>query len=40
MNLKNMLPVWGVLLLFFVASSGSALAFSFDPPDEKTGAPR
>ena len=39
MNLKNILPVWGVLVLLFVASSGSAFAFSFDPPDEKTGAP-
>lgn len=39
MNLKNMLPVWGVLLLFFAVSSGSVFAFSFDPPDEKTGAP-
>ena len=39
MNLKNMLPVWGVLLLFFVVSSGNVFAFSFDPPDEKTGAP-
>ena len=39
MNLKNILPVWGVLLLLFAASSGSVFAFSFDPPDEKTGAP-
>ena len=38
-NLKNMLPVWGVLLLFFAVSSGTVFAFSFDPPDEKTGAP-
>lgn len=37
--LKNTLPVWGVLLLLFVVSTGSAFAFSFDPPDEKTGAP-
>ena len=37
--LKNMLPVCGVLLLLFVVSSGNAFAFSFDPPDEKTGAP-
>ena len=34
-----MLPVCGVLLLFFAVSSGTAFAFSFDPPDEKTGAP-
>ena len=38
--LKNILPVWGLLLLFFVMSSSSAFAFSlFAPPDEKTGAP-
>ena len=37
--LKNILPVCGVLLLLFVVSSGNAFAFSFDPPDEKTGAP-
>jgi len=37
--LKNNLPVW-VVLLFFVASSSSAFAFSFlAPPAEKTGAP-
>ena len=40
MNLKNILPVWGVLLLFFVVSSGNVFAFSFQaPPAEKTGAP-
>ena len=39
MNLKNILSVLGVLLLFFAVSSGSVFAFSFDPPDEKTGAP-
>lgn len=38
--LKNILPVWGLFLLFFVASSSSAFAFSIiAPPDEKTGAP-
>ncbi len=38
--LKNILPVLGLFLLFFVASSSSAFAFSFlPPPDEKTGAP-
>ena len=37
--LKNILPVCGVLLLLFVVSTGSVFAFSFDPPDEKTGAP-
>ena len=39
MNLKNILPVWGVLLLFFVVSGGSAFAFSGGPPDGVTGAP-
>ena len=39
MNLKNMLPVCGVLLLLFVVSTGSVFAFSAGPPDEKTGAP-
>ena len=38
-NLKNMLPVWGVLVLLFAVSTGTVFAFSFDPPDEKTGAP-
>jgi len=38
--LKNILPVWGVFLLFLTISTGNALAFSFlPPPDEKTGAP-
>ncbi len=37
--LKNILPVCGVFLLLFVVSSGNAFAFSFGPPDEKTGAP-
>ena len=37
--LKNILPVCGVLLLLFVVSSGNAFAFSFGPPDEKTGSP-
>ena len=39
MNLKNILPVWGVFVLLFVASSGNVFAFSSGPPDEKTGAP-
>ena len=37
--LKKGLPVWAVFVLLFVASSGSVFAFSFGPPDEKTGAP-
>ena len=39
MNLKNILSVWGVLLLLFVVSTGSVFAWSGGPPDEKTGAP-
>ena len=39
MNLKNMLPVWGVLLLFFFASTVSVFAFSGGPLDGLTGAP-
>ena len=37
--LKNILPVWTVLLLFFVVSSGNAFANSFGPLDNLTGAP-
>ena len=37
--MKNILPVWGVLLLLFIVSSGNVFAFSTGPPDEKTGAP-
>ena len=37
--LKNVLPVWGVLVLLFAVSTGSVFAFSFGPPEEKTGAP-
>ena len=37
--LKNVLPICGLFLLVFVASSSSAFAFSSGPPDEKTGAP-
>ena len=36
---KNSLLVWAVLVLLFVASTGSVFAFSFGPPEEKTGAP-
>lgn len=38
-HLKNLLPVWAMLVLLFVASNGSAFAFSFGPPEETTGAP-
>ena len=37
--LKNMLPVWGLFVFLFAASTGSVFAFSFGPPEEKTGAP-
>ena len=37
--LKNTLPVCGVLLLLFAASSGNVFAFSAGPPNEFTGAP-
>ena len=37
--LKNILPVWGVLVILFIVSTGSVFAFSGGPPDEKTGAP-
>ena len=37
--LRNVLPICGLFLLFFVASSSSAFAFSSGPLDEKTGAP-
>ena len=39
MNLKNILPVWGVLLLFFAVGTGNAFANSFGPLDGLTGAP-
>ncbi len=35
---KNVLPICGLFLLFFVASSSSVFAFSSGPPNEKTGA--
>ncbi len=36
---KNILPVWGLFLLFFVASSRGVFGLTGGPPDEKTGAP-
>ena len=38
-SLKNILSVWMGLVLLFVASTGTVSAFSFGPPDERTGAP-
>ena len=37
--LKNVLPICGLLLLFFVASNSSVFSLTAGPPDEKTGAP-
>ena len=37
--LKNILPIYAVLVLLFVTSPSNAFAFSFGPPEEKTGAP-
>ena len=37
--LKNILPVWALLVLLFAASTSSVFAFSFGPPEGKTGAP-
>ena len=37
--LKNILPIYAVLVLLFVAGTSSVFAFSFGPPEEKTGAP-
>ncbi|MYB01385.1 hypothetical protein F4X90_17185, partial [Candidatus Poribacteria bacterium] len=39
MTVKNILPVWGVLVLLFAASTGNVFAFSSGPPDGLTGAP-
>ena len=38
-SLKNILSVSVGLVLLFVASTGTVSAFSFGPPDERTGAP-
>ena len=37
--LKNILSVLVLLILLFAVSTGSVFAFSFGPPEEKTGAP-
>ena len=36
---ENILPVWGLLVLLFVASTGGAFGLTGGPPEEKTGAP-
>ncbi len=37
--MKTIFSISAVLLLLFVAGNGNVFAFSFDPPDELTGAP-
>ena len=37
--LKNILPIYAVLVLLFFTSTDGVFAFSFGPPAEKTGAP-
>lgn len=37
--LKNVVSIWTLLVLLFAVSTGSVFAFSFGPPEEKTGAP-
>lgn len=37
--LKNVVSIWKLLVLLFAVSTGSVFAFSFGPPEEKTGAP-
>ena len=36
---KSSLPIWAVLVILFVASTGSVFAFSFGPPEGLTGSP-
>lgn len=38
--IKNILPIWGVLVLLFVTSTGNVFGLTGGPPDEKTGAPK
>lgn len=39
MKLKHIVPLCAMLVLFLMGVTGSAFAFSFGPPDERTGAP-
>ena len=39
MKLKHIVPLYAMLVLLLMGATGSAFAFSFGPPDEKTGAP-
>ena len=39
MKLKHIVPLCAMLAILFIGATGSAFAFSFGPPDERTGAP-
>ena len=39
MKLKHIVPLYAMLVLLLMGATSSAFAFSFGPPDEKTGAP-
>lgn len=39
MKLKHIVPLCAMLVLLLMGVTGSAFAFSFGPPDERTGAP-
>lgn len=39
MKLKHIVPLCALFALLFIGAAGSAFAFSFGPPDERTGAP-
>ena len=39
MKLKHIIPLCAMLAILFIGATGSAFAFSFGPPDERTGAP-
>ena len=39
MKLKHIVPLYAMLAILFIGAPGSVFAFSFGPPDERTGAP-
>ncbi len=39
MKLKHIVPLCAMLVLLLMGATGSAFAYSFGPPDERTGAP-
>ena len=39
MKLKHIVPLCAMLVVLLMGATGSAFAFSFGPPDERTGAP-